>query len=76
MTHTNAPLALIAEDEPVLARTLSRLLAEVWPGLRLTEVAEDGLSATTQALAQLPDILFLEHPDARPHRPRRGRGRQ
>lgn len=60
MNRTDAPLALIAEDEPVLARTLARLLADAWPGLRLAEVAEDGLSATTQALALLPDILFLD----------------
>lgn len=60
MNRIDTPLALIAEDEPVLARTLSRLLAQAWPGLRLAEVAEDGLSATTQALATLPDILFLD----------------
>jgi DNA-binding LytR/AlgR family response regulator len=60
MNRTEAPLALIAEDEPVLARTLSRLLAGAWPGLRLAETAEDGLSATTQALALLPDMLFLD----------------
>ena len=60
MNHDEAPLALIAEDEPVLARTLVRLLPEAWPGLRLTGVAEDGLAATAQALEQLPDILFLD----------------
>ncbi len=60
MNRTESPLALIAEDEPVLARTLSRLLVDAWPGLRLAEVAEDGLSATTSALTLLPDILFLD----------------
>lgn len=55
-----APLALIAEDEPVLARTLVRLLQGVWHGLRLAPVAEDGLTATTRALALLPDMLFLD----------------
>ena len=54
------PLALIAEDEPVLARTLTRLLADAWPGLVMAGVAEDGLSAITQALEKLPDILFLD----------------
>ena len=58
MNH--APLALIAEDEPLLARTLARLLAAAWPGLRLADVAEDGEAATTQALALLPDVLFLD----------------
>ncbi|MCV2366896.1 LytR/AlgR family response regulator transcription factor [Roseateles oligotrophus] len=54
------PSALIAEDEPVLARTLSRLLAEVWPELRVIAVAEDGLSAIELALEQAPDIMFLD----------------
>ncbi|MBK1616040.1 DNA-binding response regulator [Rubrivivax gelatinosus] len=60
MTNPDTPLALIAEDEPVLARSLQRLLAQTWPGLRLAGVAEDGLAATAQALALLPDILFLD----------------
>lgn len=60
MNRNTAPLALIAEDEPVLARTLSRLLRQAWPALRLAPVAENGLAATTQALALLPDVLFLD----------------
>jgi DNA-binding LytR/AlgR family response regulator len=52
--------ALIAEDEPVLARTLQRLLADVWPELQLLPVAEDGLAATESALRHLPDVLFLD----------------
>ena len=57
--HT-APTAVIAEDEPVLARTLSRLLAQVWPELRIVGIAEDGLQATALALASLPDVMFLD----------------
>lgn len=60
MSTAPAPLTLIAEDEPVLARTLSRLLVEAWPEVRLTEVAEDGITACELALTQLPDILFLD----------------
>jgi len=60
MTNAAAPTAVIAEDEPVLARTLSRLLQEVWPELRIAGVAEDGLKATELALAQLPDVMFLD----------------
>jgi DNA-binding LytR/AlgR family response regulator len=52
--------ALIAEDEPVLARTLARLLAKTWPELRVVGVAEDGLRATELALAEVPDIVFLD----------------
>ena len=60
MNTATGPLALLAEDEPVLARTLSRLLAQAWPELRLAGVAEDGMSAVELALEHLPDILFLD----------------
>lgn len=55
-----SPTALIAEDEPVLARTLARRLSEVWPALRLVATADDGEAAVERALAQLPDVLFLD----------------
>jgi DNA-binding LytR/AlgR family response regulator len=54
------PTAVIAEDEPVLARTLTRLLAQTWPALRVVGVAEDGLRATELALAEAPDVVFLD----------------
>lgn len=54
------PTAVIAEDEPVLARTLSRLLQQVWPELRIAGMAEDGLQATELALAHTPDVMFLD----------------
>jgi len=54
------PVALIAEDEPVLARTLRRLLEQVWPELGVCAVAEDGLQATELALAHNPDVMFLD----------------
>jgi DNA-binding LytR/AlgR family response regulator len=60
MTLPAPPTAVIAEDEPVLARTMCRLLAEVWPALRIAGVAEDGLQATELALGQLPDVMFLD----------------
>jgi DNA-binding LytR/AlgR family response regulator len=60
MTLAAAPTAVIAEDEPVLARTLTRLLAQLWPELRVAGVAEDGLQATELALAHLPDVMFLD----------------
>lgn len=60
MTATIQPTAMIAEDEPVLARTLSRLLAEVWPELQVLGVAEDGLSAIDLALEHTPDVMFLD----------------
>ena len=60
MTTDRRPTAVIAEDEPVLARTLTRLLAQTWPELRIAGVAEDGLRATELALAEAPDVVFLD----------------
>jgi DNA-binding LytR/AlgR family response regulator len=60
MNATPPPTAVIAEDEPVLARTLSRLLAQVWPELQVTAVAEDGPSAIELALQHTPDVIFLD----------------
>lgn len=58
---TDAPAtALIAEDEPLLARALERQLAAQWPALRIVARAEDGPSAVERALAHRPDILFLD----------------
>lgn len=60
MSLTTPPTAVIAEDEPVLARTLTRLLEQVWPELRIAGVADDGLRATELALAHAPDVMFLD----------------
>ena len=60
MTLDRPVTAVIAEDEPVLARTLVRLIEEAWPELRIAGVAEDGLYATELALSETPDILFLD----------------
>ncbi len=54
------PSALVAEDEPVLSRTLVRLLKEAWPGLRIAAVAADGPQAVELALEHLPQVLFLD----------------
>ena len=55
-----APTALIAEDEPLLARALAAELQRAWPGLQLLPPAPDGEEAVAQALAVLPDLLFLD----------------
>ena len=52
--------ALIAEDEPLLAQALQAELARAWPELRLLEPAVDGDDAVERALAQRPDIVFLD----------------
>jgi DNA-binding LytR/AlgR family response regulator len=59
-TAPHTPTAVIAEDEPVLARTLTRLLEQLWPELRIAGVAEDGLQATELGLAHAPDVMFLD----------------
>lgn len=64
-THPNpvpspGPTALIADDEPLLAEALGAELARAWPGLRLLRLVGDGESAVREALAQRPDVLFLD----------------
>jgi DNA-binding LytR/AlgR family response regulator len=59
-TTVHAPCALIAEDEPVLALALVQTLQRLWPALRIGGVAENGITLVREALAQRPDILFLD----------------
>jgi DNA-binding LytR/AlgR family response regulator len=56
----NGPLALIAEDEPILALTLHHALQRLWPELRIGAIAENGNDIVLEALAQKPDIVFLD----------------
>lgn len=60
MRSDHRPTAVIVEDEPVLARTLVRLLEQTWPELRIAGIAEDGLRATELALTETPDVVFLD----------------
>ena len=53
-------LALIAEDEPLLAENLRAELAGLWPALRFADPVGDGASAVRRALALRPDLLFLD----------------
>ena len=46
----NAPCALIAEDEPLLAKALQSELAKAWPQLRIAATVGDGASAVQQAI--------------------------
>lgn len=52
--------ALIAEDEPILAATLARLLTKLWPGLEIVATAPNGMVAVEGALATRPDVLFMD----------------
>ena len=57
---TAQPIALIAEDEPLLAAALQAELAQLWPELRIVAVVGDGVSAVHQSLALQPDLLFFD----------------
>lgn len=60
MSQNAPPCAVVAEDEPVLARTLVGLLREAWPQLRIAAVASDGPQAAALALEHMPQVLFLD----------------
>lgn len=54
------PTALVADDEPLLRRSLARLLAQAWPGLEIVAMARNGREALEQFEARRPDICFLD----------------
>lgn len=52
--------ALIAEDEPALAESLSAQLHRLWPELRICGIAADGNEALEKLEALRPEIAFLD----------------
>ena len=52
--------AVIAEDEPLLAESLRRELATLWPELEIVAMAGDGEGALAETLARRPDVVFLD----------------
>jgi DNA-binding LytR/AlgR family response regulator len=54
------PTALIADDEPLLRKALTRQLAQAWPELNVIAQARNGREAVEQFEAQQPDICFLD----------------
>lgn len=57
---TAMPRAILAEDEPLLAAALERMLRKAWPQLVVERVVHDG-GAALEAIASLrPDIAFLD----------------
>ena len=54
------PTALIADDEPLLRRSLVRLLAKAWPELEVVAQARNGREAVELFEARKPDICFLD----------------
>jgi DNA-binding LytR/AlgR family response regulator len=54
------PTALVADDEPLLRKSLTRMLAQAWPELGVVAQARNGREAVEQFEAQQPDICFLD----------------
>ena len=54
------PTALIADDEPLLRKALTRQLAQAWPELWVVAQARNGREAVEQFEAQRPDMCFLD----------------
>ena len=52
--------ALIADDEPHLARALAEQLARLWPELTVVHVARNGVDAAERIAALRPDLAFLD----------------
>jgi DNA-binding LytR/AlgR family response regulator len=52
--------ALVADDEPHLARALVAELQRLWPGLEVLHVARQGLEAAERIAALQPDVAFLD----------------
>ena len=54
------PTALIADDEPPLARALAAMLGTLWPELQIVHIARHGLEAAERIAALQPDLAFLD----------------
>ena len=54
------PTALIADDEPLLRGTLTRLLGSAWPELEIVAQARNGREAIEMFAAKKPDVCFLD----------------
>ncbi|MCW5610712.1 MAG: response regulator transcription factor [Rubrivivax sp.] len=52
--------ALIADDEPHLARALREQLAAAWPELEIVHVARHGIEAAERIAALQPELAFLD----------------
>ena len=54
------PTALIADDEPLLRKSLARMLADAWPELEVVAQARNGREAVELFEAHKPDVCFLD----------------
>lgn len=58
--HPTPVTAIIADDEPRLARYLQERLAALWPELAIVGVAVNGPEAQALIAREAPDIAFLD----------------
>jgi len=54
------PTAIIADDEPLLRTSLTRMLGDTWPELEIVGQARNGREAIEQFESLKPDICFLD----------------
>ena len=54
------PTALIADDEPHLARALGEHLTRLWPALQLLHTARNGIEAAERIATLQPGLAFLD----------------
>jgi len=52
--------AILADDEPHLARALASELAALWPDLQLLHIARNGVEAAERIATLKPDLAFLD----------------
>jgi DNA-binding LytR/AlgR family response regulator len=57
---TQRATAIVADDEPHLARALVAELAAAWPALQVVHVARNGVEAAERIAALRPDLAFLD----------------
>jgi DNA-binding LytR/AlgR family response regulator len=60
LVSTHHATALVADDEPHLARALVAELAASWPALQVVHVARNGIEAAERIAALRPDLAFLD----------------
>jgi DNA-binding LytR/AlgR family response regulator len=52
--------AIVADDEPALARALVQALSKAWPELRIAATARNGLEAAQAIAEHQPSLAFLD----------------
>lgn len=59
-TESSRPVAIVAEDEPLLAAELHDALVSLWPELHVAAVEPDGVRALAAVDREAPAVAFLD----------------